>query len=94
MTSMKDLTQIKQAIRDRYAWPGGYPLFLVCNDGAALCVDCGRSEFQQVAVDTALGWRTGWDVAAPAINFEDADLICDHCNESIESAYGDSPCLD
>ena len=26
---------IKQAIRDKYAWPGGYPLYLLTSDGAA-----------------------------------------------------------
>ena len=39
---------IKQAIRDKYAWPGGYPLFLVTSDGAALCIDCGKKEYRNI----------------------------------------------
>ena len=40
---------IKDAIRNKYAWPGGYPLYLLTADGCALCVECGRKEFKQIA---------------------------------------------
>lgn len=83
------LGNIKQAIRDKYAWPGGYPLFLVMNDGGALCMDCARAEFRQIAHDTVKGWSTGWDAAAADINWEDSELTCDHCGNHIESAYSD-----
>ncbi len=86
---MKTLGTIKTAIRDKYAWPGGHPLYLVANDGGALCIDCARSEYRQIAHDTVKEWRTGWDIAGPDINWEDSDLVCSHCGENIESAYGD-----
>lgn len=80
---------VKDAIRNKYAWPGGYPLFIVCNDGACLCTDCAKKEYHQIAHDTVKGWGTGWDVAAAAVNWEDSDLYCDNCNKQIESAYGE-----
>ena len=83
------LGPIKQAIRDKFAWPGGYPLFLVANDGGALCIDCSRTEYRQIAHDTVKGWRTGWDITGADVNWEDPDLTCDHCGEHIESAYAE-----
>jgi len=80
---------IKQAIRDKYAWPGGYPLYLVTSDGAALCVDCARKEYKQIAYARRHNLSDGWNVEAYGINYEDQDLICDHCGESIEAAYTD-----
>lgn len=79
---------IKNAIRTKYAWPGGYPLFLVTSDGASLCVNCGRREWRQIAYAIMHGINDGWRVIAPEVNWEDSSLLCDHCGEQIESAYG------
>ena len=81
---------VKDAVRQRYAWPGGYPLYLVMSDGGALCVACGKTEFRNIADSTVKGIADGWQAAAGKINWEDAELICDHCGQPIESAYGDS----
>lgn len=86
---MKTLDMIKQAIRDKYAWPGGYPMYLVMNDGGALCMDCAREEYRQIAHDTVKEWKTGWDCAGADVNWEDTTLICDHCNERIGAACGE-----
>ncbi len=41
--------QFRETLRaGPYAWPGGYPLMLLCSDGGALCFDCGRSEAHQI----------------------------------------------
>lgn len=84
------LAEIKNLLRSgAYAWPGGYPLFFVTRDGAALCFDCTRAEWRNVVQATFPGWaRGGWRVEACAINWEDTELTCDHCNKRIESAYG------
>ena len=34
---MKILDQVKDAIRNPFAWPGGYPVYTVMSDGALLC---------------------------------------------------------
>ena len=82
-------TAIKQAIRDEYAWPGGYPLFLVTSDGAALCIDCGKKEYRSIVWAIRHNVSDGWKVEAADINYEDAELYCDHCSNKIESAYGE-----
>lgn len=80
---------VKYAVRNKYVWPGGYPMAIVCNDGGVLCCDCAKKEYRQIAHDTVKGWKTGWDVIGAEINYEDSDLYCDHCSKQIESAYGE-----
>lgn len=60
-----------------FAWPGGYPLFYLDNADDVLCPKCANNKqllLQIVAAD---------------INYEDACLYCDHCDERIESAYAE-----
>lgn len=87
------LAEIKGRLRSHpsgAAWPGGYPLYWVTSDGAALAWHVVRDEWRNVvaahlANDTMSGWHiAGWD-----INWEDTELICDHTGERIPSAYGD-----
>jgi hypothetical protein len=90
---MKMTADQKRAIKsalDKFAWPGGYPVFLVTSDGAALCPDCVRSELRSiVSAARDNDTRCGWHPAAADINWEEADLYCDHCSNRIESAYAE-----
>lgn len=61
--------------KERYAWPGGYPMYAICNDGYALCCDCAPEWIE--------------DIVGIDINWEDPYLYCAHCGTPIESAYGD-----
>ena len=80
--------QIKEAIRERYAWPGGYPIVFLTSDGATLCAKCCRKEFRQIAWDWTRKTDTGWFVVAPSINWEnDSEECCDHCGMELEAAY-------
>lgn len=72
-----------------YAWPGGYPLILVCDDGAALCFDCGRSEGPQILRAIRQNERNGWQVIGCQVHWEGPDEECAHCSRAIPSAYGD-----
>jgi hypothetical protein len=91
-TDINSVADLKATLRNgRYAWPGGYPLYFVTSDGAALSFEVVRSEFRQVAAaiaddDTCGGWR----VIACDVNWEDTDLHCEHSGDLIESAYGDA----
>jgi hypothetical protein len=58
-------------------FPGGYPLYYLDAGGKVLCPECAR-ENDEYSEDL-----TDYD-----INWEDDSLYCDHCSESIESAYG------
>ena len=80
---------IKSAL-DGYAWPGGYPVYMITTDGGALCPACVRAELRQiVAAARDDDMRSGWYPAGACINWEDGELTCDHCNTRIESAYQD-----
>lgn len=71
------------------AWPGGYPMFLITSDGAALHFDCARKELRSILDSIKTRARDGWRVVASEVNWEDSTLYCDHCSKKIESAYGD-----
>jgi hypothetical protein len=81
---LKITKELKNAIRTGYAWPGGYALFTVMNDGGCLCMGCTRRNWQGIAHDTIKGWRTGWDAAGvDAMCNVDGDLTCDNCSKEI-----------
>ncbi len=85
------LQEIKKALRKgKYAFPGGYPMYFVMQDGSALSFEAVREEWRQVVQDYLWSTDTGWTVAGLDINYENADLICDHTNERIESAYAEA----
>ena len=46
---MTRIQEVRTAVRDKYAWPGGYPLHLFLADGGTLCIDCARREWRRVA---------------------------------------------
>lgn len=71
-----------------YAWPGGYPLILVCDDGGVLCFDCGKSEGRQIIDAIRTRTNNGWRVSACVIHWEGPDETCNHCGKVIPSAYG------
>ena len=86
---MQQLKSVKEAIRQPYAFPGGYPLHLITKDGACLCVECARVNFYNIVYSALRDINDGWLVAGVSINWEDTDLICDNCAEPIQSAYGE-----
>jgi len=89
-SKIEALRAVKIAIRNVYAWPGGYPMYVVCSDGAALSVKSAAENFRQIAHSTLHGYRDEWDCAGADINWEDAELTCAHSDESIECAYPNS----
>jgi hypothetical protein len=83
------INAIKDIIRAPYAWPGGYPKYLLLSDGECLCKACARSEYRRVLRATRDADQSGWDVVGSDINWNDAGATCAHCYAAIESAYGD-----
>lgn len=72
-----------------YAWPGGYPLYFVTDDGGCLCFKAAALEAQLIRDAIAADDRqSGWRVVACEVNWEDETLICEHTGAKIESAYG------
>jgi hypothetical protein len=73
-----------------YAWPGGYPLFFLTQDGAALSFEAVKQELEEVQDSIECECNDGWRVVAVGINWEDENLLCDHTGEKIQSAYGEA----
>jgi hypothetical protein len=68
-----------------YAWPGGYALYFVTSDGAALSFAAVRSELHQVTYAIRHKLNDGWRVVALASTECDEELAyCDHTGERIE----------
>ena len=67
-----------------YTTLGHYPLFAITSDGGALCRHCCQIEREAIATTTG---SDGWCVVALEINYENADLFCDHCGKQIEATY-------
>ena len=72
--------------KNPYAWPGGYPMYGIMEDGDSMCHECARSERANI-YDAAE--RDGWRMVAVGVNWEDDHLICCNCGNKIESAYGE-----
>lgn len=85
---------LKDAIRSKYAWPGGYELFGITSDGACLCTTCMRSEWRQIVYSRLHKLSDGWKIIAidAACNLESAEFVnenpdgysldsCAHCNK-------------
>jgi hypothetical protein len=81
----------KQLENGAHAWPGGYPLFFITNDGAALSFDAAKENHELITESIADDCNDGWRVIAIDVNWEDGELICDHSGERIESAYAEEP---
>jgi hypothetical protein len=86
---IKTTADLKTALRNgQYAWPGGYPLYFIADDGEPLSFEAVRDQVKQVMWEikhkTA---RAGWRVIACQVNWEDPDLYCAHSGRRIESAY-------
>ena len=83
--------KLKATLRaGEFAWPGGYPMFLICEDGEPLSFDSARKNLREILA--AMASRCGdkaWRIAACEINYEDVDLACSHSGKPIPAAYAE-----
>lgn len=82
------LRDVRSYARSPYAWPGGYPLILIMDDGECLCAKCARVEYRAISFATRNDDRTGWQASGVDVYWEGEPIYCAHCNATIESAYG------
>lgn len=81
---------------NQYAWPGGYPVHAITDDGDALCFPCLKRERRTIleAIRGGRGCCDGWRVGGFIINWEDPSLYCNQCGNRIESAYAENRVYD
>lgn len=72
---------------ERWTWPGSYPLYYLCADGGVLCSKCANENVKMTSDPEA---ERDWRIVGADVNWEDTHLVCDHCGEFCESAYGES----
>ena len=84
-TQSNSLRLADRLARSPYAFPGGYPMFAITNDGGAICARCAHTEREAIGTTTG---DDGWNVVALDINYE-SRLNCDNCGARIAAAYGD-----
>ena len=68
---------------EAYAWPGGYPLYYLTEDGSVLSPDAVEENLE-LCNDPD---DPQWYVVGVAVNWEDQELFCDHTGLKIECAY-------
>lgn len=74
-----------------YAFPGGYTIYYVCQDGSTLCANCANEQ-EQVNAANLVDRGENWNLASETIigvdcNYEDCHLYCDNCSKRIEPSY-------
>ena len=73
--------------RERFAWPGGYSLALLTDDGGILCPDCVAAEFSQISRAHHAGLRDGWrPIGLIIFEAPETDEFCAHCDKQIAVA--------
>jgi hypothetical protein len=90
-TEINDTQQLRATLRHGgHAWPGGYPMYFITSDGAALSFESVRENLRNVLDSIAHRSNDGWRVVAGDVNWENDDLTCDHSSKRIPSAYGEA----
>ena len=82
------LEKVKDAIRNPYAWPGGYPVYTIMADGELMCTECARENYKLIVQATKDQLRDGWQAYGADVLYEGSEYCC-HCGKELESAYGE-----
>ena len=84
------LAAVKAVLRaGPYAWPGGYPLFLLTGDCEALSFDAARECWREIVAEAITGGDPAWQIIGCKVNWEDPALFCCHSGARIPSAYAE-----
>jgi hypothetical protein len=88
--TIQNTHKLRAALRyGKYTDLGGYPLYFITTDGCALSFDSVRKNLRLVTDSVRHDYQDGWGVVAVEVNWEDADLYCEHSGERIASAYAE-----
>lgn len=82
--------QFRETLRaGPYAWPGGYAVAFICDDGGVLCPTCAKENAPLILRSIRAKARDGWRVvaceSAEILTDSDAGTCCDHCAVVIDS---------
>ena len=84
------VSDFRRDMRDgRLTMPGRYPRFFLMSDGECLSFEAARENRRLILDSIANCLNDGWRIVGCDINWEDADMVCCHSGQKIESAYAD-----
>ena len=81
MATELDSARNKDGTLQHFAWPGGYDIRYLCQDGEVVCAKCANEW-------TPDEWE-GQAPETPFIDWEGSGHDCSNCNEHLPSEYGD-----
>lgn len=86
---VKTVGDFRRAVRlGAYAWPGGYALFGVTDDGGTICAPCMAKErrviVSAIGDECSDGWRI---VAVDCVANTDGQVRCDHCDDQRQAEW-------
>ena len=55
-----EMNSVRIVARNPFAWPGGYPVALLVNDGELLCHTCVKENYRQILTSTRDRDNNGW----------------------------------
>lgn len=87
---IRNAADVKAALRaGGFAWPGGYPMYFVLEDGHALSFKGARRRLREILYDMThdVTGDGSWHIVGLDVNYEDDDLYCEETGEKIEPAY-------
>lgn len=88
--TIETVSDVKSALRyGDYSDVGGYPLFFITSDGAALSFESVRENFYEVCYSIRNNIDNGWRIVAVDTNYEDTELYCNHSGDQIACAYAE-----
>lgn len=83
---MKNFGRLANGELPRSTWPGMYPIVYRTEDGETLCAECANRKNGSLA--TVGDPDPQWNIVDQFVFLEGEPLVCAHCRESIDSAYG------
>lgn len=83
------LANVRRAVREPFAWPGGYPVYVYTSDGEMLCAACVRENYRAISEATRQRLNDGWRVEGTDVYWEGPPEHCANCNKALPSAHGD-----
>ena len=82
------IENLKDAIREPWAWPGGYTKAIYLSDGERICPQCAKDNFREIVWATKEADHSGWGMLGVDIHWEGDPEYCVQCNKELESEYG------
>lgn len=80
------IARYRKLARQKYAWPGGYRIWFLADDGGILCSECVLSEPAHVG-GPGLGWRIDGVFTEAEVDPEEYSGCgerCSHCDRPMD----------